>query len=112
MKVNHLPYPVISHPVVIGKFLYVGFCNCKINFSFVLCFLWNGVGVDRICAPEYVGRKTTSFRSEKYHLRTLGCKISATRNWICQFKSKVEMIFTSCYVVRYGKLADSFAKHN
>ena len=37
MKVYHLPYPVISHPVVIGKLLYVAFCNRIFSFSLVLC---------------------------------------------------------------------------
>ena len=54
MKVYHLPYPVISHPVVIGKLLYEAFCNRIFNFSLVLCFLWNGVGVDRVlCSLGY-----------------------------------------------------------
>ena len=48
MKVYHLPYPVVSHPVVIGKLLYAAFCNRISNFSSVLCFLWNGVGIDSI----------------------------------------------------------------
>ena len=39
MKVYHLPYPIISHPVVTGKLLYIAFCNRIFNFSLVLCFL-------------------------------------------------------------------------
>ena len=40
--------------VVIGKMLYVAFCNRRFDFSLVLCFLWNGVGVVRIlCSPGY-----------------------------------------------------------
>ena len=41
LKLNlpyHLPYPVISHPAVTGKLLYVAFCNRIFNFSLVLCF--------------------------------------------------------------------------
>ena len=54
MKVYHLSYPVISHPVVIGKLLYVAFCIRIFNFSLVLCFSWNGVGVDRVsCSSGY-----------------------------------------------------------
>ena len=39
MKVYHLPYPVISHSVVIGKLLYVAFCNRISNLSVVLFFM-------------------------------------------------------------------------
>ena len=44
MKVYHLPYPVISHPVVIGKLLYVAFCSRISNFSLVLCFYGTASG--------------------------------------------------------------------
>ena len=52
MKAYHFPYPIISHPVVIGKLLCVAFCNRILNFSYV--FLWNGFGVDSIlCSSGY-----------------------------------------------------------
>ena len=40
--------------VVIGKLLYIAFSNRIFNFSLVLCFSWNGVGVVRIlCSLGY-----------------------------------------------------------
>ena len=54
MKVYHLPYSVISHPVVIGKLWYVTFCDRIFDFSLVLCFFmeWRR-GRQDICASGY-----------------------------------------------------------
>ena len=62
MKIYHLPYSFISHPAVIGKLLYVAFCNRIFNFSLVLYFLWNGVGVDRVlCSSGYRLRSVVKY---------------------------------------------------